>query len=97
VFLPLVVLLVVLVILHLLISVLMPFRWPAIRNEFQKQLVERVRQELEAAFLPVPEEVAAALLKERAQAEALLKETGEVAGWLRQREQASGIAGLYGK
>jgi energy-coupling factor transporter ATP-binding protein EcfA2 len=94
--LPLVVLLAVLVILHLLIALMLPLRWPAIRGEFHKLLEERIRGELESVFTPVPEEVADALRKERQQAEKLIAETEEVADWLAKREQSASIAGLYG-
>jgi hypothetical protein len=94
--LPLIVLLIVLVILHLLITLLLPLRWPAIRGEFQHRLEDRIRQELESIYAPIPSEVAQALREERRQVEKLLAETGEVASWLRQREQSASIAGLYG-
>jgi hypothetical protein len=96
VLLPLIVLLIVLVILHLLITLLLPLRWPAIRGEFQRRLEERIRQELEAIYAPIPGDVAQALRDERRQVEKLIEETGEVASWLRQREQSASIAGLYG-
>lgn len=96
VLLPFVMVLCVLVILHMLIALLLPLRWPAIRGQFEKGLGERLRQELEAAFFPVPGEVAAALLEERKQADKLLAQTREVADWLAQREQSASVAGLYG-
>jgi len=94
--LPLVVLLVVLVILHILISFLLPLRWSAIRDEFQNQLEQRLKQELESAYTPAPGEVVEALQVERAQVEKLATQAKEVGSWLEQREQASSIAGLYG-
>ncbi len=97
VLLPFIVLLVVLVIFQVLISVLLPLRWPAIRGEFRKKLEARLREELEAAYLPIPAEVADALKAERREVEKLLGETREVADWLEQREQAASVAGLYGR
>jgi hypothetical protein len=94
---PFVVLLVVLVIMHLVITLLLPMRWSTIRGEFQRQLEEHLRGDLEAVFLPIPGETAEALRAERARVEQLLAETGEVAAWLTEREQAASIAGLYGK
>jgi hypothetical protein len=94
--LPGVILLSTLVILHLLIVMLMPLRWQRIRAEFEKQLEQRLRRELETTYLPVPDEVVVALKDERTRIEKLAKETREVAAWLEQREQASSIAGLYG-
>jgi energy-coupling factor transporter ATP-binding protein EcfA2 len=94
--LPPLVLLVVLVILHLLISLLLPLRWPAIRGEFRRRLEERIGQELESIYAPIPGDVAQALRDERRQVEKLLTETREVASWLHEREQSASIAGLYG-
>ncbi|HEY7310001.1 MAG TPA: hypothetical protein VH643_11635 [Gemmataceae bacterium] len=94
--LPLIVLLVVLVVLHLLITLLLPLRWPAIRGEFGRRLQERVRQELESIYAPIPGDVARGMLDERRLVEKLSTETGEVASWLHEREQSASIAGLYG-
>lgn len=96
IFLPGVVLVVVLIIMHLLIAVLMPLRWANIRGEFQKQLGKRLQQELEATYAPIPGQVVKLLEAERTLVEKLAAETGEVASWLAQLEQASSIAGLYG-
>jgi energy-coupling factor transporter ATP-binding protein EcfA2 len=97
VFLPFVALLAVLVILHLLIVMLMPLRWATIRGEFGRQLADRIRQDLEAAYGPAPADVAEAIRQERVRVEKLSGETEEVAAWLREREQsATGIEGLYG-
>ncbi len=96
-FMPLLVVLLVLMILHVLIAVFLPLRWLAIRGEFHKQLEERMRVELEHIYAAVPEEVAEALNAERRKVEHLLGETREVTGWLEQREQAASIVGLYGK
>jgi hypothetical protein len=93
---PLAILLAVLVVLHLLITWVLPLRWPAIRGEFRRRLEERVRQELDSIYAPIPGDVAAALQEERRRVEKLAAETGEVAAWLRQREQSASIAGLYG-
>jgi energy-coupling factor transporter ATP-binding protein EcfA2 len=97
VFLPLVGLISVLVILHLLVVLLMPLRWSAIRGEFGRQLAARVQQDLSDAYGPVPGEVAETLRQERRQVEKLRGEVDEVANWLSEREQsATGIEGLYG-
>jgi hypothetical protein len=93
---PLIVLLVVLVVLHILISLLLPFRWSAIREEFHKQLEQRLQQELQTAYVPVPGDLVRALGAERTQVEKLADQTREVAAWLEQREQATSVAGLYG-
>jgi energy-coupling factor transporter ATP-binding protein EcfA2 len=96
VLLPFIVLLLVLVILHILISLLLPLRWSKIRGEFQKQLELRLTKELEAAYDSIPGDVAQALQGERKQVEQVLEQTREVAEWLAQREQAASIVGLYG-
>ncbi len=94
--LPLIVLLIVLVILHLLITLVLPLRWPAIRGEFRRRLEQRIGQELETMYAPIPGDVAQALRDERKKVEKLAAETGEVASWLHQREQSASITGLYG-
>jgi hypothetical protein len=94
--LPLVVLLLVLVFLHVLIALFLPLRWVAIRGEFQRQLEGRLGTELAQVYARLPGDMARALHSERDQVEHLLREVGEVSGWLRQREQAASIAGLYG-
>jgi energy-coupling factor transporter ATP-binding protein EcfA2 len=94
---PFVALVSVLVILHLLVVLLMPLRWSAIRSEFGRQLSSRVEQDLEAAYGSVPKDVAEAFVRERRQIEKLSGEVEEVATWLSEREQsATGIEGLYG-
>jgi hypothetical protein len=95
--LPPMVMLVVLVIMHVLIALLLPLRWPAIRSEFRRRLARRLRADLEAAYGPVPGDVASTLRQERAKVIQLQSETQEVAAWLQQREQAASIAGLYGR
>ncbi|MGL4552683.1 MAG: hypothetical protein ACRC33_16030, partial [Gemmataceae bacterium] len=96
VFLPFIALLAVLIVLHLLINLLLPLRWGAIRDEFRKKLEVRVRQELDAVYLEAPADVAAKLAEERKAVEKLIADTREVASWLTKREQAAGVAGLYG-
>jgi hypothetical protein len=85
-----------LVLLHILISVLLPVRWPVIKGDFRSRLGEKLSGELRQAFLPVPEEVTNDLTNERRQVTALGAETAEVAIWLAEREQAAHVAELYG-
>jgi energy-coupling factor transporter ATP-binding protein EcfA2 len=96
-FLPVMVMVMVMIVLHVLIAVLLPMRWLAIRAEFEKHLESRLRAELERGYSAAPAEVAQALLAERRQVEQFLGEIREVTGWLEQREQAASIAGLYGE
>src|SRR5262249_40008432 len=94
-FLPLFVTLIVLVLLHVLIAVVLPLRWAAIRDEFERQLARRIQEDLEQVYLELPGGVADALQKERRQVEQMLGEVREVTGWLEKREQAASIARLY--
>jgi energy-coupling factor transporter ATP-binding protein EcfA2 len=96
VLLPFLIVLVVLVMLHLLITLVLPLRWPAIRGEFRRRLEVRIRQELQSIYEAIPGDVAQALHDERRQIEKISGETTEVASWLQEREQSASIAGLYG-
>jgi hypothetical protein len=85
-----------LVLLHILISVLLPVRWPVIKGDFRSRLEAKLGEELQRAFLPVPDEVVSDLAAERKQVAALVQETTEIATWLSEREQAAHVAELYG-
>jgi hypothetical protein len=89
--------LLVLIILHVLISLFLPLRWPAIRGEFHGLMERRLHTDLENAYLCVPTEVAETLKGERRQVEELTGLVGQVTAWLEQREQAASIAAMYGK
>ena len=89
--------LLVVIIFHILILMLLPVRWPAIRSEFRKQLGAGMAAELSRAYLAIPEEVATALREERKQVDALVAATEEVSTWLAERQQAARVAELYGK
>jgi hypothetical protein len=95
--LPVIVVFICLVIMHVLIALFLPMRWPAIRGEFQRRLEQRLQAELEGAYMPIPADVADALKRERRQVEQLAVQAREVAVWVEQHEQAANIAGLYGK
>lgn len=88
--------LVVAIICHILITILLPMRWSAIRQEFQDRLEEHLESELVRTYATVPMTVAEELLKERKELEAIQGEVNEVAEWLKKREEAATIAGLYG-
>jgi hypothetical protein len=94
--LPFAVLLAVLVVMHVLIALLLPLRWSAIRGEFQARLEKRLLLELDSVYVPVPTDVASLLLAERRQVEKLVSETHDVSSWLQKREQSASVAGLYG-
>ena len=89
--------LVVIIVLHMLILMLLPVRWPAIRYEFRKQLGTRMAAELGRAYLAIPTEVSAAIHEERKQVDSLVAETKQVSDWLAERQQAARVAELYGK
>jgi hypothetical protein len=95
--LPVATVLITLVTLHVLIALLLPLRWPAIRGEFQRRLETRLRAELTSVYAPVPSDVAGRLREERQQVEELQKEAQDVAVWLEQREHAASVAALYGR
>jgi hypothetical protein len=88
--------LVVVVVFHLLILMLLPVRWPAIRGEFRKRLEARLAEELDRAYLPIPTDLAAALLEERKQVDQLVANVKEITEWLGVRQQAARVAELYG-
>lgn len=85
-----------LILLQVLIAVLLPLRWAAVRGEFHRQLVERLHQELLGVYLEIPEETARQMLAEREQVDRLVEAVGEVQKWLDDRQSAASIAGLYG-
>jgi energy-coupling factor transporter ATP-binding protein EcfA2 len=95
--LPPAVTLIVLIVMHLLITLLLPLRWRNIRGAFRGQLEKRLQAALAAVYAPLPTDVADRLRQERQRVEALQKETQDVAGWLREREQSASIVGLYGR
>ena len=88
---------IILVLLHIAIALVMPMRWPAMRGEFLRHLERRLQTELQSVYAPIPNEVANVMQQERRQVQRLAAETGEVASWLEQREQAATISGLYGQ
>jgi energy-coupling factor transporter ATP-binding protein EcfA2 len=95
--LPFIVTLSVLVLLQMVINLLLPFRWPAIRGEFQRRLRKRLTEELEGVYTPIPVDVANALRQERERIGEMQREVAGVSDWLDRREQAANILGLYGR
>jgi len=94
---PPMVALLVMILLHVVIAIFLPLRWQAIRSEFEHQLENRLKDELETIYCQVPGEIARAMVDERRQVDKFLGDIREVSGWLSEREQAASIAGLYGK
>ncbi|HYV36961.1 MAG TPA: hypothetical protein VE988_14740, partial [Gemmataceae bacterium] len=85
------------VILHVFVALILPLRWQAIRDQFQRQLAGIMQGELNATYGEIPRTVAEQLLAERRQIEQLLHDTSEVQNWIGQREKAASIEGLYGR
>jgi hypothetical protein len=88
--------LVVIVVFQLLIVLLLPVRWPAIRERFRSKLEEKLVAELKRAYLPVPDDLAAGLTDERKQIDTLIAETKQVSAWLAERQHAAQVGELYG-
>ena len=95
--LPFALTLVVLIFLQLLIAVLLPMRWAAVREEFRRQLTERLAGEMTQIYEPIPAEVAEAVHREREQVETLLASVREVNEWLALRENSANISAMYGR
>jgi energy-coupling factor transporter ATP-binding protein EcfA2 len=96
-FIPVIVVLLVLAMLHVLIAIFLPLRWERIREQFHQHLEKRLRTELETEFHRVLTEIVAEVQAERRQNELLVKEIDDVASWLAEREQSASIVNLYGK
>jgi energy-coupling factor transporter ATP-binding protein EcfA2 len=88
--------LIVIVVFHLLIVLLLPIRWPAIRGRFLSKISARLREELERIYLPVPSDISDALIQERKQVDELITETKTIFNWLAERQQAAQVSELYG-
>ena len=94
--LPFIFTLVTLILLQLLGAMILPVRWPAVREDFRRQLVTRIDEELRAVYGSIPTETAEELLRERGRVDELLGSVREVRTWLEERQTASSISGLYG-
>ncbi len=97
VLLPIYITLGVLVMMHVVILMALPVRWTAIRGEFRTRLAVKLTTEFRRTFLPIPDELAAAVADEKKQVEYLVTETKQVADWLRDREESAQIGELYGR
>jgi 50S ribosome-binding GTPase len=93
---PFVLTLAVLMVFHVLIHLLLPLRWPAIRSAFQRRLEGTTRERLAAAFLPAPVAVATELSLERKRVEGLSGQVRELTELLEARRQTARIDSLYG-
>ncbi|MBX7104172.1 MAG: GTPase domain-containing protein [Gemmataceae bacterium] len=94
---PFVLTLAVLMVFHILIVLLLPLRWPAIRGQFLRRLTAEGRERIGAAYLPAPEAVAGELAAERKKVEGLIGQVSELMELLNARRQAARIDALYGR
>src|SRR6185295_17318004 len=94
---PFLLMLSVCIILHVFVALLLPLRWQAIRDEFQRQLTATLHTELVSVYEGIPQSVAEQLMVERRRIEQLLHDTKEVQSWLQQREKAASVDSMYGR
>jgi energy-coupling factor transporter ATP-binding protein EcfA2 len=94
--LPIAVMILTMVTLHILIAVLIPMRWPTLRTQFHRKLLDRLDSELTAAFAALPRELADDLNADRERVEQYLGEVRAISSWLREREQAASVGQLFG-
>lgn len=94
---PFVLTLAVLIMFQIVIHLVLPLRWPAIRSQFRMQLAEQGRERIGAAYLPLPEAVANEVAAERGRVEAMILQVRELLELLTARRQAARIDALYGK
>jgi ABC-type transport system involved in cytochrome bd biosynthesis fused ATPase/permease subunit len=95
--LPFALTLVVMIFLQLLIAVVLPMRWGAVKEEFRRQLARRLASEMERVYEPIPAGIAEVILKEREQVAELTKSVSHANEWLATREQSANIAAMYGR
>jgi hypothetical protein len=86
----------VLMAFHVLIHLLLPLRWPAIRGQFLRRLATETHDRMAAAYLPAPAQVAAEVAAERTRVEALIRQVQELSNLLAARRQSAGIDAMYG-
>ncbi|MBM3995964.1 MAG: hypothetical protein FJ303_17710 [Planctomycetes bacterium] len=88
---------IVLIVLHALITLLLPLRWEGIRGQFHEQLTKRLMDDLTTQFQQLITDVVNDIMTERRHNEMFHKEIAELSSWLADREQAASIVNLYGK
>lgn len=97
IFLPLAVPLLTMIILHILIAVLIPMRWPTLRSHFHRRLQGRLETEFASAYSPLPAQVANDLNADRERVLLYLNDVREIASWLQSREHAANVNQLFDK
>jgi hypothetical protein len=96
VFLPLAAVFFSMLIMYVVINVALPTRWPAIRGAFHRRVRNRLREELLATYLHLPEQLARELAVERQAVDDLIQEVEKTALWLESRESGGAVTSLYG-
>ena len=94
--LPFAVVVFTMVILHVLIALVLPMRWPALRAEFRSELVRRLEGDVIAQYLPLPAELASDLRADRERALEVRKKVAQTTEWLASRERSASVMQLYG-
>ncbi|QVL34413.1 50S ribosome-binding GTPase [Telmatocola sphagniphila] len=97
VILPVLLTLIVILLLQLVVSWVLPFKWTAVREEFRRTILEKTSRDLQLAFGDIPEQLSSRILLERQKTETMLKNTQDVSNWLASRENAIAVRDLYGK
>ncbi len=95
--LPFLITLVVLMLMHILITLLLPMRWRTIRQHFRRELETQLRNDLQGVYAILPEQVAQMLHDERQQLNRIIDEVAQLAAWLEERRQAADIMELYAR
>ncbi|VTS03469.1 GTPase [Tuwongella immobilis] len=84
------------IVIQLLIALLLPLRWGAIRDAFEGELQSRLSEELIAVYRAIPTDVASMIAEERQRVEELETQTRSIQDWLQQRQESSHVSGLFG-
>lgn len=93
---PFVLTLAVLMVFHLLIHLLLPLRWSAIRHDFRKRLEAIIADRLVEGYAPAPAALASELAAERVAVDRLAREVADLSELLDSRRQAAHIDAMYG-
>lgn len=96
-FLPLVAVFFALLLFYLILSLLLPSRWPVIRGAFRRRLREQLGAALISHYGPLPQRLARELAEEREALDALLAEVNQVQTWIEAQEQCAQVTALYGR
>lgn len=94
-FLPFAAAFLALVVFVLVLNLLLPSRWPAIRSALCRQLREQIISILREQFLTLPAKLSVNYAAERAAIEALRVEIGAVRSWIATQEKSAEVTALY--